>query len=68
MPELLTVAEVAELLRTSPKAIYVEVERGKIPASVICRRGTRLLFRRDDLRRALGLVSSPAPTSQGSER
>ncbi len=67
-PEILTVAEVAELLRTTPKAIYVDVERGKLPASVVLRRGSRLLFRRDALRAHVGLLSSPAPTCSGSER
>ena len=44
---LLTVAETAVLLRTSRKAIYAMVERGKLPGVV--RLGKRLLFRRQDL-------------------
>ena len=41
-PYLLTVAEVADLLRTSPKAIYTMVERGQLPG--VHRIGRRLLF------------------------
>jgi len=44
-PLLLTVEEVAVLLRTSPKAIYAMAERGQLPG--IVRIGRRLLFRRD---------------------
>ena len=47
MPFLLTVKEVANLLRTSRKAIYSMVERGQLPG--ITKIGKRLLFRRDDL-------------------
>lgn len=47
MPFLLTVKEVANLLRTSRKAVYSMVERGQLPG--ITRIGKRLLFRRDDL-------------------
>lgn len=40
MPMLLTVAEAAELLRTSRRAIYVMVERRQLPAwfafAVVC--------------------------------
>ena len=31
LPRLLTTQEVAELLRTSRKAVYVMVERGQLP-------------------------------------
>lgn len=44
-PLLLTVEEVASLLRTSTKAIYAMAERGQIAG--ITRFGRRLLFRRD---------------------
>jgi len=47
MPFLLTTKEVANVLRTSRKAIYSMVERGQLPG--ITRIGKRLLFRRDDL-------------------
>ena len=43
----LTVDEVAELLRTSPKAIYAMTERALLPG--VTRLGRRLLIRRDDL-------------------
>ena len=39
--------EVAELLRTSPEAIYTKVERGQLPG--VIRDGRRLLFHRDNL-------------------
>lgn len=44
---LLTTDEVAGLLRTSRKAIYVMAERGFLPGVV--RIGRRLLIRRDEL-------------------
>ncbi len=44
---LLTVDEVAEVLRTSRKAIYAMAERKLLPGVV--RIGRRLLVRRDDL-------------------
>ena len=46
-PLLLTVKEVADLLRTTAKAIYAMAERGQIGG--ITRIGRRLLFRRDAL-------------------
>lgn len=46
-PMLLTVQEVAVVLRTSPKAVYALVERGQLPG--ICRIGRRVLVRRADL-------------------
>ena len=47
LPFLLTVEEVAALLRTSRKAIYSRVERGLLPGVV--RDGRRVLLHRDDL-------------------
>ena len=47
LPMLLTVPEVAALLRTSPKAIYSMAERGQLPGVV--RVGRRLLVKRMDL-------------------
>ena len=44
---LMTVAEVADFLRTSPKGVYAMVERGHLPG--VIRIGRRLLFRRDTL-------------------
>ncbi len=43
----LTVAECAQLLRTSQKAVYTLVERGQLGGVV--RLGRRLLFNRDKL-------------------
>jgi excisionase family DNA binding protein len=44
---LLTVSEVAEVLRTSRKAIYAMIERGQLPG--VRRIGRRILIRRTDL-------------------
>ena len=44
---LLTVSEVAQLLRTTRSGIYQMVARGQLPG--IIRIGRRLLFRRADL-------------------
>ena len=46
-PLFLTAKEVAELLRTSPKAVYSMAGRGLLPG--VTRLGRRLLIRRDDL-------------------
>jgi excisionase family DNA binding protein len=47
LPVLLTMAEVAAMLRTSRKAIYAMAERRQLPG--LTRIGRRLLVRRDDL-------------------
>ena len=44
---LLTVSEVADVLRTSRKAIYAMIERGQLPG--LRRIGRRVLIRRADL-------------------
>ena len=44
---LLTVNEVAAVLRTSPKAIYAMIERGQLPG--VRRIGRRVLVRRAEL-------------------
>jgi excisionase family DNA binding protein len=54
-PELLTVAETAALLRTSPKAIYSAIERDQLPGLV--RVGRRVLFDRARLLASLGVAS-----------
>lgn len=59
MTELLTVAEVAALLRTTPEAIYARVERGKAPAGLF-RDGRKILFRAADLRKSIGLDAEAA--------
>jgi len=47
LPVLLTMGEVAALLRTSRKAVYAMGERGQLAG--LTRIGRRLLVRRDDL-------------------
>ena len=47
LPALLTIGEVAGVLRTTPKAVYAMAERGQLPG--VTRIGRRLLVRRDDL-------------------
>ena len=59
LPSLLTVDEVAVLLRTSSKSVYAMVERGQLPGLI--RVGRRLLFRRDDLLRWLGESRASSP-------
>jgi len=44
---LMTVSEVADVLRTSQKAIYAMIERGQLPG--VRRIGRRALIRRADL-------------------
>lgn len=51
---LLTVPEVAELLHTTPPAVYARVERGQFLDAVV-RVGRRVYFRRADLFKTLGL-------------
>ena len=46
-PTFLTVSECADLLRTTPKAIYTLVERGALPGAV--KLGRRVLVNRDRL-------------------
>jgi len=45
---LISVAELAELLRTTPKGVYSKIYRQEIPETAVIRRGPRgkLLFRR----------------------
>lgn len=49
MSEYLTVQEVADLLRTTPTALYSARHRGIEPASLAVQVGKRLLWRRADL-------------------
>ena len=46
-PTLLTMEEVAHVLRTSPKAIYAMAGRGQLPG--VLRIGRRILVREDAL-------------------
>ena len=57
-PVLLTSTEVAELLRTSRKAIYTMVERAQLPGVV--RIGRRVLVREDALLDWLRQKSTPS--------
>jgi excisionase family DNA binding protein len=59
MPLYLTIAEAADLLRTSRKAIYAMVERGLLPG--VTRIGRRVLVRSETLVHWLGQKSTPSP-------
>jgi excisionase family DNA binding protein len=59
LPTLLTVAEVAQLLRKSLKAVYTMSERGQLPGAIRVRR--QLLFSRSDLVRWLDQNRVPSP-------
>ena len=59
LPALLICGEVAELLRTSKKAIWAMAERRQLPG--IVRIGRRVLFRQDALLDWLGQKSAPSP-------
>ena len=63
LPALLTCGEVAELLRTSKKAIWAMSERNLLPGVV--RIGRRLLFRQDALLDWLRQKSAPSPKGSG---
>jgi excisionase family DNA binding protein len=56
---LLTIDEVAAMLRTTRKGIYIMVARGLLPG--ITRVGRRVLIRRDDLLHWLRQKSAPSP-------
>ncbi len=58
LPVLLTTGEVAELLRTTRKAVWALTERGQVPGVV--RIGRRVLFRQDLLLDWLGQKSKPS--------
>jgi excisionase family DNA binding protein len=58
LPVLLTSGEVAQLLRTTRKAVYAMVERGQLPGVV--RLGRRVLFRESALVDWLGQKSAPS--------
>ena len=57
-PILLTVAEVAAVLRTTPKGVYLMVERAQLPG--VTRIGRRVLVRRDVLVDWLRQKSAPS--------
>ena len=57
-PLLLTVTETADLLRTTPAAVYVMAARGQLPGITRIRR--RLLVRSDDLLEWLDQKRAPS--------
>jgi excisionase family DNA binding protein len=59
LPPLLKAEEVAELLRTSRKAIYAMVERGSIPYVRVSPK--RVLFERDELLAWIDERRAPSP-------
>jgi excisionase family DNA binding protein len=59
LPAFLTAAEVADLLRTTRKAIYARAERGLLPG--VIRLGRRLLIDRDELLRWLAERRAASP-------
>jgi excisionase family DNA binding protein len=63
LPYLLTPDEVADLLRTTRKAVYGRIERGLLPGVV--RDGRRVLLLRDDL---LRWISERRAASPGDRR
>jgi excisionase family DNA binding protein len=58
-PLLLTIGEVAELLRTTRKAVYVMIARNRLPG--VTRLGRRVLVRSDLLLDWLHQKSAPSP-------
>jgi excisionase family DNA binding protein len=59
LPYLLTADDMAELLRTSRKAIYSMAHRGELPG--VTRIGRRMLIRRDDVLAWLDQSRAPSP-------
>jgi excisionase family DNA binding protein len=57
LPELMTVEEVADFLRTTVRAVYDMIRRAQLPPSAIVRpTGTRrILLKRDEVRAHVGL-------------
>jgi excisionase family DNA binding protein len=62
LPPLLTVDEVADVLRTTRKAIYARIERGLLPG--VIRDGRRLLVERDELLFSLSAKRTASPGGQ----
>jgi excisionase family DNA binding protein len=62
LPVLLTVDDVAQLLRTTNRAIYAMIERRQLPG--IVRIGRRVLFRTADLLDWLNQKSAPSQRSE----
>ena len=57
-PALLTSSEVADLLRTTRRAVWAMLERGQLPG--VIRIGRRVLFREDALIDWLSQKSTPS--------
>jgi len=62
LPVLLTIDDVAQLLRTTNRAIYAMTERRQLPG--IVRIGRRVLFRTADLLDWLNQKSAPSHRSE----
>ena len=62
LPVLMTVNDVADLLRTTDRAIYAMIERRQLPG--IVRIGRRVLFRSADLLNWLNQKSAPSHWSE----
>jgi hypothetical protein len=62
LPLLLTVTAAAEVLRTSPKAVYMMAQRGMLAGVV--RVGRRLLVRRDEMLDSLDESRALSPTEE----
>ena len=63
-PDLLTVAEVATVLRTTREAVYKLVERGQLPGVIRLRK--RVLVERESL--VHWVHQNRTPSSQGERR
>lgn len=61
-PPLLTVEELGELLRVSPKAVYAMVRRGQVKGAI--KVGRRLRFDRDAVLEWLGRAPSPTTNKE----
>ncbi len=61
MPAFLTVPEVAEFLRVSPRHIHNLIERGLVP---VTRLGRRVLIERTRLLKALDKITTENPLAE----
>ena len=66
LPDLLTVREVAEVLRVSPLTIKRWGKRGKLPAIRINSRGDRR-YKKEAVLWLLGITQKSAPTGSPSQ-
>ncbi len=63
VPRFATPKQLAELLQTSPKAVYNQVYRGTLPRPL--RRGRRLLFDVEEVLKSMAESRVPSPTEEG---